>query len=644
MSLKNQKIIDDLFWFQDYIIFLKEKLDHTKESQVVWIHGDYGSWKTTSMNLLSELYSSKVWWDCDNVLSYSAWRNYYDKPDTVWKSLLYELAGKIYDVFSEESFSKNFTQTKKWEIDTQTEKDTQKESTWEMYLKKDVLSFFSKNIETNRDFDEIIKYIQYTTKEIQINLYHEVKDQENTLKWQTSKASQEPWKALAETWKVVIWVVSSLLGGKLEEIPKQLFEVCNLLKKDEQELKKAKIDSLEIIQRKFDILLKFYNLFFDVPLIIMVDDMDRILPEKSVELLEILRIFFEKSERIHFVVAIDIRVIEKGIERKFNQLKKDDEMSRIEMEEYLEKIITVPFDLPVIPLIKLWELHWVDDLIKNELRNIEDTYRPIEEERGVKTPRAPVDTKVIDGIHSNFQKFSAILRSENTSANIFNSVVTTWLQANPRKIKRFLNVFEIYYKILLYRSRNNEFNPNWKKELEDAVILAKMLIIKLEWDEVYKEFIRDKFYLCALEYVHLLEQDKWEMLSFELRGLIKSSKQYKMANLFGMLSIKPYLSEYSIKNGIQTISPDETIRRVYPIYYLISWLLEDFPLEKNENIANIFKFNLLRYLYEGSDLKVDMYIKLFWVWNESIAKDIIAGYKEFKNNEEIIQLTKITNL
>lgn len=644
MTHKKPKVSNDLFWFQDYILFLKEKLDHTKESQVVWIHGDYGSWKTTSMNLLSELYSSKVWWDCDNILSYSAWRNYYDKPDTVWKSLLYELAGKIYDVFSEESFSKNFTQTEKLEIDTNTEKDTLKESTWEKYLKKDVLSFFSKNIETNRDFDEIIKYIQYTTKEIQINLYHEVKDQEGILKWQTSKASQEPWKALAETWKVVIWVISSLLGGKLEEVPKQLFEVCNLLKKDEQELKKAKIDSLEIIQRKFDILLKFYNLFFDVPLIIMVDDMDRILPEKSVELLEILRIFFEKSERIHFVVAIDIRVIEKGIERKFNQLKKDDEMSRIEMEEYLEKIITIPFNLPAIPLVKLWELCWVDELIRNELRNIGNNYQPPKDDKEMKGITISINTEEIEDVHSKFQKFSEILCSENSDANIFNSVVTTWLQANPRKIKRFLNVFEIYYKILLYRSWKDKSSQNWKNELENAIILAKMLIIKLEWDEVYKEFVRDKFYLCALEYVHLLEQNKWEILSFELWGLIKPSKQYKMANLFGMLSIKPYLSEYSRINGIQTISPDETIRRIYPIYYLISWVSEKFSLEKNENIENIFKFNLLRYLYEGNDLKVDMYVKLFWVGNENVAKDIIAGYKEYKNNEEIVQLTKITNL
>jgi hypothetical protein len=43
----------------------------------------------------------------------------------------------------------------------------------------------------------------------------------------------------------------------------------------------------------------------------MVDDLDRILPEKSVEILEILRIFFEKSQKIHFICAIDIRVIEK---------------------------------------------------------------------------------------------------------------------------------------------------------------------------------------------------------------------------------------------------------------------------------------------------------------------------------------------
>jgi hypothetical protein len=35
--------------------------------------------------------------------------------------------------------------------------------------------------------------------------------------------------------------------------------------------------------------------------------------------------------------------------------------------------------------------------------------------------------------------------------------------------------------------------------LEYSQLLSKMLIIKLEWDEIYKEFSKDKFYIAFLE-------------------------------------------------------------------------------------------------------------------------------------------------
>ena len=75
--------------------------------------------------------------------------------------------------------------------------------------------------------------------------------------------------------------------------------------------------------------------------VIFIDDLDRLAPEKAVELLEIMKLFLD-IEGCVFVLAIDYNVVVKGLEKKFGTSVDD-----IKGRSFFDKIIQLPFNLPV---------------------------------------------------------------------------------------------------------------------------------------------------------------------------------------------------------------------------------------------------------------------------------------------------------
>jgi hypothetical protein len=77
--------------------------------------------------------------------------------------------------------------------------------------------------------------------------------------------------------------------------------------------------------------------------VFFIDDLDRVPPEIAVEILDTTKNIFNLSQCI-FVLAIDYDVVVKGLEGKFG--KKTDENER-EFRQYFDKIIQIPFTMPV---------------------------------------------------------------------------------------------------------------------------------------------------------------------------------------------------------------------------------------------------------------------------------------------------------
>ncbi|MDR7269692.1 formylglycine-generating enzyme required for sulfatase activity [Pelomonas saccharophila] len=86
---------------------------------------------------------------------------------------------------------------------------------------------------------------------------------------------------------------------------------------------------------------------FQVNLVFLVDDLDRCLPDKAVEVLEAIKLFLE-VEGCAFVLALDEEVVERGIAHRYRDysLQGKEGMTPITGAEYLEKLVHLPVRLP----------------------------------------------------------------------------------------------------------------------------------------------------------------------------------------------------------------------------------------------------------------------------------------------------------
>lgn len=76
-------------------------------------------------------------------------------------------------------------------------------------------------------------------------------------------------------------------------------------------------------------------------MIIFIDDLDRLVPERAVEILEVIKLFLDIDKCV-FVLAVDYNVVAKGLQQKFG-VGVDD----LKGKSFFDKIIQLPFSLPV---------------------------------------------------------------------------------------------------------------------------------------------------------------------------------------------------------------------------------------------------------------------------------------------------------
>lgn len=134
--------------------------------------------------------------------------------------------------------------------------------------------------------------------------------------------------------------------------------------------------------------------------IIFVDDLDRLNPPVAVEILELLKNIFTLDNCI-FVLAIDYDVVVKGLKPKFGELTEKNER---EFRSFFDKIIQVPFSLPV------------------------NNYRPMDF-----VLKSLVDIGYINGL----DKSDAQIQAQ------FSTVVEASVGKNPRSIKRLINTLSL---------------------------------------------------------------------------------------------------------------------------------------------------------------------------------------------------------
>lgn len=109
---------------------------------------------------------------------------------------------------------------------------------------------------------------------------------------------------------------------------------------------------LEQFQDKFRTLVEQHISNKGKRLVVFVDDLDRCLPEKAIEVLEAIKLFLD-AENCVFVLGLDQEVIARGIEMKYKELgarqdSNNQQRFTVEGMRYLEKIIQLPFQIPPV--------------------------------------------------------------------------------------------------------------------------------------------------------------------------------------------------------------------------------------------------------------------------------------------------------
>ena len=103
-------------------------------------------------------------------------------------------------------------------------------------------------------------------------------------------------------------------------------------------------EEIEAFRKEFDELLKKAGI---TQLVILIDDLDRCLPDTAIETLEAVRLFLFTSSTA-FVVAADEAMIEYSVRKHFPDLP-DSTGPRDYARNYLEKLIQVP-----VPHSRTW--------------------------------------------------------------------------------------------------------------------------------------------------------------------------------------------------------------------------------------------------------------------------------------------------
>ena len=222
--------------------------------------------------------------------------------------------------------------------------------------------------------------------------------------------------------------------GKLatkENLEKAVEEAKGLLKPSES---KNVPEEVEAFRNAFDELLKDAGI---KQLVVLIDDLDRCLPDTAIETLEAIRLFVFTS-RTAFVVAADEAMIEYAVRKHFPDLP-ESTGPRDYARNYLEKLIQVPFRIPALGETET-RIYVTLLLAGAEIGEDDEAYLKL-----IAVAREQLKRPWVNG-GLDAQTVKGALGKKADKANNalalsdqIGPILASGAKGNPRQIKRFLN-------------------------------------------------------------------------------------------------------------------------------------------------------------------------------------------------------------
>lgn len=197
---------------------------------------------------------------------------------------------------------------------------------------------------------------------------------------------------------------------------------------------------------------------------VFVDDLDRINPEMAVQILEVIKNFFEVNKCI-FVLAIDYNVVVKGLKAKLGNKDENDERA---YRSFFDKIIQMPFTMPT-------EKYRVDRYVADALMRIGYC------------AQSDLDDLVFDDEGEE---------NDRTFIQMITDITSNTTGTNPRSIKRLLNSLSLLQYMYVEDSAEDmqDDRPSGSLTNVQKVINYAMVCIQIAYPEIYRMLSREPVY------------------------------------------------------------------------------------------------------------------------------------------------------
>jgi len=234
-----------------------------------------------------------------------------------------------------------------------------------------------------------------------------------------------------------------------------------------------KIESMSEFEKKFERFVETCNI---ERLVIFIDDLDRCKMDATLEILETIKLLLN-SKRCVYVLGLDFQRVCDAVSERLAKDSEDPEKEKV-AEDYLDKIIQLPFHIPRRTQEDMQRylryLFALKCLKKEEVQQFAASAKEIEKN---------IDEEFLKLLETYTKEFS---EDEYRALTEHDLLIIRGNEFNPRKLKRFLNIYEIR------RSLSKVLELDLKNEF-----LIKFLLLQTKFTDFYQDLE---------EYPNLLKQ------------------------------------------------------------------------------------------------------------------------------------------
>lgn len=324
-------------------------------------------------------------------------------------------------------------------------------------------------------------------------------------------------------------------------------------------------------------------------LVVLIDDLDRCLPEVTIETLEAVRLFMF-SNSTAFVIGADEAMIEYAVKKHFPDVtdSSDKNIGKEFSKRYLEKLIQVPFRIPTLGEVEA-EMYITLLLIGSRLNENDKDFERllcISIDK-MKKPWKNEGLTITD-LHEVLKDRYNEVRNEIVVSNQIYPILAGNTNGNPRKIKRFINMLLLRYMMAKARGFGDEI---------ELPVLAKIMLAENFLQDFYKEIAEEtdesgkckvlnelEKYLAATEKV----EEKVEIMN-EVKESKKVIRKTKLESISSD-KCKRWIQNSEMCNWVKS-EPFIGNIDLRPYYFASK--------EKEDYFFNQIKSEKLRYIIDG---------------------------------------------